>query len=224
LKSIVGALGGLTLSIPLVLHAIAADNEASQNAGQGSGRLVEITASDGVSVDLRYASIHNFLNRPIYTSGKLFLDATAANKLRRAVSTLKSNYPGLRIVVFDGLRLTEAQKQLWEAVRGTDKQQYVADPMKGSIHSYGLAVDVSLLNGEGKELDMGTSFDDFSSLSQPRFETQFLAAGKLSTEQVKNRVLLRQVMKEAGFQPIATEWWHFDALPPEYVRGHYLRH
>jgi len=183
--------------------------------------LVEITSSDGVSVDLRYATTHNFVNRQIYTSGKLFLEVTAAGKLKRAVRILRDNYPSLRIVVFDGLRLTAAQKELWEAVRGTEKQQYVADPMKGSIHSFGLAVDVSLLARDRKELDMGTSFDDFSPLSQPRFETQFLAVGKLTSEQVKNRLLLRQVMQQAGFQSISTEWWHFDALPPGYVRSHY---
>jgi zinc D-Ala-D-Ala dipeptidase len=226
LKFIATTLCGLTFGILFVSHAIGVENEASsgKDAGGRSGRLVEITSTDGVSVDLRYASTHNFLGRQIYLSGKLFLDITAADKLKRAVSILRSSYPNLRIVVFDGLRLTDAQKELWEAVRGTDKQQFVADPMKGSIHSFGLAVDVSLLDQEGKELNMGTSFDDFSPLSQPRLEQQFLAIGKLTKEQIKNRLLLRRVMQQAGFRPIAIEWWHFDALPPEYVRNHYVRY
>jgi D-alanyl-D-alanine dipeptidase len=95
---------------------------------------------------------------------------------------------------------------------------YVADPKIGSIHNYGFAVDLTLADAAGREVDMGTGFDDFTPLSEPRLEERFLAEGRLSDDQVTNRRLLRGVMEEAGFRHLPLEWWHFDAEPPDLVR------
>jgi D-alanyl-D-alanine dipeptidase len=110
---------------------------------------------------------------------------------------------------------------LWEYVVGTDRQKYVANPKGGSIHNYGFALDLSILDETGEELDMGTSFDDFSRLAQPRYEEKFLAEGKLSGIQIGNRRLLRGVMEAAGFNSLRLEWWHFNALPRAEVKANY---
>lgn len=102
--------------------------------------------------------------------------------------------------VFDGLRPREVQQRLWDRVKGTEKQSYVADPQKGSVHNYGFAVDLSLQDEQGKEVDMGTPFDSFEPLAQPKLEERFLREGKLSPTHVDHRRLLRDVMESAGFK------------------------
>lgn len=111
---------------------------------------------------------------------------------------------------------------MWERVKGTEQEQYVASPYGGgSVHGYGSAVDVTIVDGDGKELDMGTPFDFFGDKAQPRYHQRFLDSGELSLEQVTNRERLREVMKQAGFIPIESEWWHFNAFPKELVRKKY---
>jgi D-alanyl-D-alanine dipeptidase len=115
------------------------------------------------------------------------------------------------------------QFQLWDHVKGTDQQQYVADPKIGSIHNYGFAVDLTILDAEGRELDMGTAFDEFTPLAEPRREEEFLRQGRLTALHLENRLLLRRVMEGAEFTTLAIEWWHFDALPKSEVIGKYPR-
>ncbi|MDM7916965.1 MAG: M15 family metallopeptidase [Candidatus Eisenbacteria bacterium] len=104
-------------------------------------------------------------------------------------------------------------------VRGTPRQRYVASPSRGSMHNYGAAVDVTLIDAStGRQLDMGTPLDDFTILAAPREEDRLLRAGRLTREQVARRRLLRSVMTDAGFRALAIEWWHFDAFPKEETR------
>jgi len=88
-------------------------------------------------------------------------------------------------------------------------------------HNYGFAIDISLEDDNGHELDMGTGFDDFSPLSRPDQERKNREAGKLTQEQLDHRLLLRRIMSQAGFVQLPIEWWHYDALTKEEVRGHY---
>ena len=186
--------------------------------------FVEITPAWGVALDLRYASENNILGCRIEGAPtRLFLHPTTADKLHRAIKLLGTERPDRQLVVFDGLRPNRVQRVLWEAVNGTAQEPYVADPAIGSIHSYGLAVDLSLLDAAGQEVDMGTPFDDFSPLAEPQLEDAHFAAGRLSRAQIDNRRLLRRVMVTAGFQVLPNEWWHFDALPPEEVRARFVR-
>ena len=188
------------------------------------GGFVEITPAWGIALDLRYATTNNFLGRCIGGAlTRLFLHPIAADKLHRAIDLLGAERPDRQFVIFDGLRPNNVQRVLWDAVNGTAQEPYVADPAVGSIHSYGLAVDVSLLDADGQEIDMGTPFDDFSPLAEPQLEDAHLTAGRLSRAQIDNRRLLRRVMVTAGFQVLPNEWWHFDALPPEKVRARFVR-
>ena len=184
--------------------------------------FVEITEADGVRIDIRCASTNNFLGRNLYGSfDRFLLHRIAADKLLRAVDLLAAEKPGLRLLLLDGLRPNRIQHVFWEAVRGTPQQIYVGDPEIGSIHGFGLAVDLSLVDEHGRELDMGTPFDGFTALVEPRLEAEFLASGALSASQIDNRLLLRKVMTQAGFHVLPIEWWHFDALPSDQVRGRF---
>lgn len=180
----------------------------------------ELGPTDGLLVDLRYASADNFVGRNVYgTFDRLMLHAVAADKLRRAVALLGTERPDLRLKVWDGFRPNRVQRVFWATVKGTDRQKFVGEPAIGSVHGFGFAVDLTLTTLAGRDLDMGTGFDDFSALAEPRLEAAHLAAGALTPVQVDNRHLLRDLMGRAGFTGLPIEWWHFDALPADDVRA-----
>lgn len=177
-----------------------------------------------VRTDLRYGSTNNLLGRDVYSGfQRVLLHRIAAEKFRIAARLLAEERPELRFLVFDALRPQSAQVEFWNLVKGTPQQPYFADPAKGSIHSYGFAIDVGLIDGNGNELDMGTPFDDLTERAEPRREQELLARGALSPAQIENRLILRSVMERAGFRQLPHEWWHYDALPPEEVRARYQR-
>jgi D-alanyl-D-alanine dipeptidase len=178
----------------------------------------------GIAVDLRYASVRNFVGRDLY--GALdcaWLHRQAAEGVERAVARLADTAPGHRLLVLDALRPHRVQIQLWDHLDGTGLRQYVADPARGSIHSFGMALDATLIDAAGRELDMGTGFDEMTELSHPQHEARHLASGALTAEQHRARGLLRGALGAAGFRGIANEWWHFEMLDREHLRAHFLR-
>jgi zinc D-Ala-D-Ala dipeptidase len=196
--------------------------EESLRRVSSSQTYVEIKGDSNLAIDLKYASVDNFMAFNLYGDfNKAYLHRIAAEKLALAAKKLAAVHPKWKLAVYDALRPRSVQYLLWDKVKGTDKEPYVANPKGGSIHNFGFAVDLTLLDESGIPLDMGTAFDDFSSLAQPRLEAGFLKAGKLSRDQVDNRVLLRGIMESAGFIPLPLEWWHFDALPKAEVKSKY---
>ena len=187
--------------------------------------LVNVRDMDSnILVDLKYASSDNFLDSAVYGDLKnCFLRIEAAAMLSIAQDILNSRKPGYRLLVFDGVRPTRVQKKMWELVRDTDKRHYVANPDGGSLHNYGCAVDLSIADASGQALDMGTEFDHFGPLAQPRHNEEHLRKKLLTTEQIENTELLASVMQEAGFQPIASEWWHFNAFGLNHAREHFVK-
>lgn len=178
----------------------------------------------GIAVDLRYATPHNFVGRDLYSPYDCaWLHVEAAAALERVVAWLSVKRPGCTPVVLDALRPQRVQQQLWDALAGTGLQLYLADPERGSIHSFGMALDITILDEAGRELDMGTGFDDMTELSHPALEARFLASGALSPAQAANRQLLRDAMFQAGFVGINTEWWHFDCGDRNRVRQTFRR-
>ena len=164
-----------------------------------------------IRVDLRYASERNFLGRNLYhPMDCCYLHRTAAVALSQAAAWLSATAPGYSLLVLDALRPQRIQEQMWAALQGSDLIMYLADPVTGSIHSYGMAVDVTLLDAQAIEVDMGTGFDAMVDTSHTDNEAQSLASGKLTQAQLNHRLLLRHSMQAAGYSAISTEWWHFD--------------
>ena len=164
-----------------------------------------------VDVDLRYATPDNFVQRAVYGGiDCAWLRRDAAAALLLAADWLSAQRPGYRLLVLDALRPQRVQEVLWAELEGTPLRQYLADPERGSIHSFGMALDLTLLDPQGREVDMGSGFDEMSLLSHPDHEAEHLALGLLSAAHLTERGWLRAAMRQAGFQSISTEWWHFD--------------
>ena len=173
----------------------------------------------GVVIDLRYAGTNNFDGRVLYRGiDCAWLRVEAAQGLETAAAWLAACHPGRRLLVLDALRPQRVQEEIWRDVRGTPAQTYFADPARGSIHSYGMAVDVTLLDAQGRELDMGSGFDEMNARSHPALEIEQCAAGNITPAHIAAREVLRAAMREGGFSGIATEWWHFDHGDPHDVR------
>ena len=178
----------------------------------------------GIAVDLRYATPDNFVGRDLYSPiDCAWLHRDAAAALERAVAWLAARRPDHHLLVLDALRPQRVQQQLWDALQGTELLGYIAEPSRGSIHSFGMALDITIVGPDGRELDMGTGFDDLSERSHPALELALLEKGEITQEHVEHRRLLRDAMFQAGFFGINSEWWHFDCGDRVLVRQTYTR-
>lgn len=150
-----------------------------------------------VDIALAYATADNFTGKPVYRSAACWLNPEAAELLQRAIAL--AHPLGLRFVVLDAFRPAEAQWVLWTHTPDPD---FLADPRRGSPHSMGAAVDLTLIDGAGRPLDMGTPFDAFTPLSHH-------GSTAISVEAQRNRALLLGLMTAAGWDFYRNEWWHY---------------
>lgn len=167
-----------------------------------------------IRVNLLYATDRNFLHKIIYKGlSRCYLPCQVAIKLCNAEYFLNQANPQYHIVVFDAVRPLHIQQQMWDELDmpAWKKINYLANPADLSLHNYGAAVDVGIILETDSLLDMGTGFDSFNELSQPKHEARFLADGSLSEDAYGNRLILRRAMLRAGFSMMHTEWWHFNA-------------
>lgn len=161
--------------------------------------LVELRKySHEVSFAFSYATEANFTKRRLYGSEGCFLRKSALDRLLRVRDRLKPQ--GLRIKVLDAYRPLSVQKKMWEIL---PDERYVANPAKGSRHNRGAAVDVTLIDKDGKELEMPSAFDHFGPESHRDYQGG-------SEQARKNRKILQDAMEAEGFVGLPTEWWHFD--------------
>ncbi|MFM2185736.1 MAG: M15 family metallopeptidase [Burkholderiaceae bacterium] len=181
--------------------------------------FLHLSELPGVAMDIRYAGTNNFSGRCLYPNlDCAWLRRPAALGLQRAAEWLGAHRPGHRLLVLDALRPQRVQEAIWSQVQHTPMAAYFADPVRGSIHSFGMAVDVTMLDPQGRECDMGSGFDEMSELSHPALETRHLALGRLQPDQLSHRGWLYAAMAEGGFLGISTEWWHFDHGDRDRVR------
>ena len=171
---------------------------------------------DRILIDLRYASANNFMHTKLYdTISSIYLQKDVAIKLSKVQSLLDSLRPNYRLLIFDGVRPLQVQEQMWNAmdtIPVAERSKFVSNPKNGSVHNFGAAVDLTIVNAKGKQLDMGAGYDDFRDIAFPSKESYFIKTGELTKEQLKNRKLLRKVMSSQGFKNIPSEWWHFNAF------------
>jgi D-alanyl-D-alanine dipeptidase len=195
---------------------------AESVAGNADYRHLSTLA--GVRVDLRYATPDNFAGRDLYSPlDCAYLHRDAADALARSAAWLAREKPAFSLLVLDAMRPQRVQEQLWAVLAGTELERYLAPPSRGSIHSFGMAVDVTIVDAAGRELDMGTPFDCLDERSHPAFEERLLASGAIAGEHVAHRELLRAAMRAGGWQGITTEWWHFDCGDRQLVRANLPR-
>jgi D-alanyl-D-alanine dipeptidase len=148
--------------------------------------------------DLKYATGDNFLKTKVYDCAECYLRYKTAKALIKANS--KFMKLGYKIKLYDCYRPLDVQKKMWAIVSNPN---YVANPSKGSIHNRGGAIDISLVDNNGKELDMGTSFDFFGPEASHDYRN-------FSKEILENRALFKRIMINNKFQSFDSEWWHYN--------------
>lgn len=195
---------------------------AQRMAEQG---LVDIQSVDStIHVSLMYSRPDNFTGKVLYTDlHEAFLHPEAAAAVAKAQQALRKQRPDLCLKIYDAARPMSIQQKMWNTVAGTAKSIYVSNPRNGGgMHNYGLAVDVTLCDAAtGDTLDMGTRVDFLGSYAHITDEAGLVSRHIITPEAKKNRELLRKVMKEAGFKPLKTEWWHFNLVSREEAKAHY---
>ena len=151
--------------------------------------------------ELKYATPDNFLKQAVYDCGECYLRKSTAEALVKANEAFKQL--GYRIKLFDCYRPLSVQKKMWKILPGT---HYVANPAKGSKHNRGAAVDLTLVDAQGKELNMGTPFDFFGKEAHHTY-TEY------PKEVLENRKLLKETLNKYNFKSIYSEWWHYEYRP-----------
>lgn len=201
-------------------NLIRKSNEALRLEKLGLVNVAELDSS--FTIKLMYATPDNFTKQILYDSlQEAYLQPDVAEMLVKAQQILKKDHPTFSIIIYDAARPLHCQKKMWDIVKGTPLNIYVSNPVKTGLHNYGAAVDISLIDSGGAALDMGVPFDFFGPESHIDKEDMLIKEGKLTREQVNNRIILRKVMKEAGFKPLRTEWWHFNACNREEAKKRY---
>lgn len=160
--------------------------------------LIELQSNEfPIEIDIKYSTGDNFTGKPVYKKSLCLLQEDAVRAFRRACEIAQAL--GYRFRVFDAYRPTEAQWKLWEH---SPDPEFLADPAKGSPHSRGVAIDLTLIGPDGRDVDMGTAFDAFTPLSHH-------GRTDISVEAQTNRLLLLGIMTSAGWDFYRNEWWHY---------------
>ena len=185
--------------------------------------LVDVQSLDAeIRVELKYATEDNFVGENMYGSlTTAYLLPHFAHKVVEAQRILRKRYPDYSLLVYDAARPISVQRRMRRAVEGTPLQIYVADGQKGGRHNYGVAVDLTIVDGAGRPLDMGAGFDHFGDEAWVGNDNDVTLAaykayvealrkrGKISAEAAANRTLLLEIMDAVGLRPYVKEWWHF---------------
>jgi D-alanyl-D-alanine dipeptidase len=187
----------------LIVASASADTRPPREPGPfRTPELVELVRLDPtLRLDIRYATPNNFVNRPVYTEARAFLQRPAAEALVRVQRGLRAQ--GYGLLIFDGYRPWSVTRRFWELTPPA-KRDFVANPAKGSKHNRGCAVDLSLYDLEtGREVQMPSAYDEMSERASPAY-------GGGSAEERARRELLRAAMEKEGFSVEPNEWWHFN--------------
>ena len=185
--------------------------------------LIDVHVIDkSIKVDLVNSDpVKNYFRENFYKGlSKAYLREEIAKKLSNAQKFLRSRFPEYSILIMDAARPRSVSQLMYDKMKGTKYEKFVADPKKGSMHNYGIAVDVTIVDGNGKEIDMGFTPFYKGNLSIYWNYTKLKVFG-ISETQKKNRNLLSNVMEKAGFIPLTHEWWHFNGMPKDEARKKY---
>lgn len=194
--------------------------------------LVDIKSIDNeILVELKYSSTDNFVGEDMYGDLECaYFESSFADRVVKAQQILKRRYPNYTLLIYDAARPISVQRHMRKVVEGTQFEGFVADGTKGGRHNYGVAVDLTIAHLDGSPLDMGAGFDDFSEVASVKgtpdtddpatrsievyrdYVLGLAERGVISLEAANNRILLIEVMLEAGLYPYRREWWHFEEI------------
>jgi len=183
--------------------------------------LVDVHSIDNtIQVDLVNSDPKKNYFRENFYNGltKAYLRKEVATKLSSAQKILKVKYPDYSLLILDAARPRSVSKLMYEQMKGTKFEKFVANPAKGSMHNYGIAVDITIVDETGKELDMGFNPFRKSTLALYWLHAKKKLGFKTTETQKKNRKLLADSMIKAGFKPLSYEWWHFNGMPKSEAR------
>ena len=204
----------LLMAIPTI--AWGQHKSATEKVLEAMGLKNVAEAIPGIEVYMVYATPYNFMGRVLYHDlDEAYLAPIAIEKLRKAHEYLRKKRMDLHLVVYDAARPRSIQEQMWSVVEGTNMESFVANPHKygGGGHNYGISVDVTLVDCTGHPLPMGSEYDYFGDRARVDKEQKLLESGEITRREYQNRRLLREVMTQAGWRTITSEWWHFNAMP-----------
>lgn len=203
------------------------------SSGQKLSRTAQMLEKEGyvnmkkkmpsLFVSLMYSRADNFTGSVLYDDlREAYLHPDAAKALMKAQKRLKQLRPDLSLKIYDAARPMFIQQKMWNKVKNTRKYFYVSNPAHGGgLHNYGLAVDITLCNLKGDSLPMGTKIDFMGAAAHSDNEASLVRHHRISQHEWRNRQLLREVMRYAGFTPLPSEWWHFNYCSRPYARRHY---
>lgn len=194
--------------------------------------LVDIQSiDDEILVELKYSSTDNFVGEDMYGNlERAYFEPSFADRVVKAQQILKRRNPNYTLLIYDAARPISVQRHMRKVVEGTQFEGFVADGTKGGRHNYGVAVDLTIAQIDGSPLDMGAEFDDFSKAASVKgtpdtedpatrsievyrdYVLGLAERGIISLEAANNRLLLIEVMLEAGLYPYRREWWHFEEI------------
>ena len=195
-------------------------------------KLVDIrTLNSDILVDLKYSKTENFVGVDMYGDLEIaYFEHDFALKIVEAQRILQEQHPEYTLLIYDAARPISVQRAMHKCVEGTQLENFVADGTRGGRHNYGVAVDLTIATHDGTPLDMGTCFDDLSEISSVKgtadnsdpstrtvkvyrdYIDGMAQRGIISAEAAANRILLIEVMHEAGLYPYRREWWHFEEI------------
>lgn len=189
------------------------------------GLIDILSIQQDIKTDIKYATNDNFTGKVLYSENVgAFTEPSLAQAVAQAQNTLKSINNNLSLVIFDAARPISVQKEMFELVRGTVNERFIANPygeFAGGFHNYGMAIDVAIVDSNGKMLDFGTGYDSFEDIAHSGGEAELVKKGLLSIEAYKNRQLLYYVMGKHGMLPYAYEWWHFQLQYEESAKSNF---
>lgn len=194
----------------------------SDLSGGADSGFIEIKENELIKTDMQYPVMGMH-----YAQKECFVRNRVYEMLLSAARMLPSGY---RLKIFDAWRPFALQRELYityskrivkefkleecsEDEKSNFIKKFVSEPVKNRdippVHTTGGAVDLTIIGKDGKELEMGTCFDAFTEKTYTSFfEKEEAAAENILIR--NNRRLLYDVMTEAGFTNLPSEWWHFD--------------